>query len=539
MLKSERGIAAVIAVLMVGMMTLLGLAALSTSDDEVSIAGNELQEARSFYAAESGLEKAVADIQNQYEVTGLPPTTMPSGTDQLNNCNIAFATTDNGAAVQRVLVSGPLSGLRGLVKTYTVRSSATGLDGASVQLTTNFEAALVPIFQFAVFYEDDLEIAPGPDMTLAGRVHSNGDMYLQSDNSLSINSFVTSAGDILHGRKGPGGTGTGDVRIKDAAGNYISMKSGSTWVDATQSNWYTASMSMWNGRVQDKAHGQAPLALPLAGSGNPHKLIEPAAGNADSYENKATLKIVNNVALQKVAGVWVDVTAAMTASGALKYTADKFTDQREAKPIDLTELDIQKVYAGGFAPPNGVLYFSDNITAGSEFPGLRLVNASTLGAPLTVASANPLYTLGNFNSNTKKPAALMADAITFLSSAFDDAKSAMAKANRVANNTTVNASYLTGNKNTTSAVYNGGFENLPRFLETWSGKDFTWSGSAICLWNSTQAVGTWNGTYYDPPNRIWSYDTDLNDPAKMPPATPSVLTFIRSGWSQQYVGNSE
>jgi Tfp pilus assembly protein PilX len=53
LLKSERGFATLIALLMVGMLTLLGIAALSTSDDEVNIAGNSYNEMRTFYAAEA------------------------------------------------------------------------------------------------------------------------------------------------------------------------------------------------------------------------------------------------------------------------------------------------------------------------------------------------------------------------------------------------------------------------------------------------------------------------------------------------------
>jgi len=130
----------------------------------------------------------------------------------------------------------------------------------------------------------------------------------------------------------------------------------------------------------------------------------------------------------------------------------------------------------------------------------------------------------------------MADAVTFLSDNWEDTKGANPKGDRLACNTTVNASYLTGNTETTASNYNGGFENLPRFLETWSGKDFTWSGSAVNLWNSEQADGLWNGTYYSPPIRDWSYDTDLDDPNNHPPETPTVRVFQRTGWRQEFVG---
>lgn len=538
LLRTERGIASVIAILMVGMLLLVGIAAMNTSNDEVSVAGNQLQTTRAFYAAEAALEKASADIQSHYDSAGRPPDLMPAGSVSMNRSDAAYSVVDGGAAVQKTLTQGTLSGLVALAKSYTITATAVtqGSQARSV-LTNTFEADLIPIFQFAVFYQKDLEIAPGPPMVLSGRVHTNGDLYLQSGNGLDMSSYVSSAGNLLYGRKGPGGGATGDVRIKNAAGTYVSMNSGGTWIDSKYATWYSTSTSMWNGKVQDKAHGQSALNLPLAGSGDPHKLIEPAPGNADSYENKATLKVVDNIAWQKQGSSWVNVTADMTAKGIITYTANQFTDQREGNNIDCTELDIQQLYNNGYGPSNGVIYFSDNITSGAEFPGLRIVNGSTLNAALTIASANPIYTKGDFNSVNKKPAALMADAVTFLSSAFDDAKSNLDKSNRVAQPTTVNAAYLTGNINTTASDYNGGFENLPRFLETWSGVDFNWKGSAICLWNSKQANGTWNGSYYDPPNRNWSFDTDFNDPSKLPPQTPMVRVFQRVGWSEQFVQN--
>jgi hypothetical protein len=529
--------AALIALIMVGMLTLIGLAALSTSDDEVSMAGNERQETRAFYAAEAGLERAGAAIQTEYEATGLPPTTMPNGSETLNGTIVNYTTTDNGPATQRTLTNGTLAGLHALVKTFTINASGSSLsDHGHVELSQSFETDLIPVYQFAVFYGQPLEIAPGPDMTLVGRVHSNSDMYLQAGATLNMDSYVTAAGSIYHGRLGPGGAASGDVRMKNAAGAYVSMQTATGWMDAKQTKWYDSSIGRWGGRVQDKAHGQHALNLPLTTSSDAHKVIEPAAGgNADSYENQATLKIVDNKAFQKQAGGWVDVTADMTTKGIITYTADKFTDQREAKKIDVTDLDITKLYANGYGPANGILYFSDNIASGTEVPALRLKNGSELGASLTIASANPIYTLGNYNSTNKKPASLLADAITYLSGAWDDTKSALAKSNRVASATTVNASYLTGNVATTSTVYSGGFENLPRFLETWSSKEFTWRGSAVCLWNSRQAIGKWNGTYYDPPLRRWYYDTDLDNPANLPPGTPMVRVFMQTGWQEQFV----
>ncbi len=536
-LRSENGFAALIALIMVGMLTLIGLAALSTSEDEVQIAGNELQEMRAFYAAEAGLERAATAVQVQYEITGVPPTVMPQGTDSLNNCLVTYSTVDNGPAVQKPLSIGPLAGLHALVKSFSITSLATNsIDRAKVQISQTFETALVPIFQFAVFYNNDLEIAPGPDMTLIGRVHTNGNMYLQANLILKMASYVTAAGSIFHGRKGPGGVGTGDVQIKDAYGNYVSMQEGSGWLDATDAHWYDSSVARWQGRVQDAAHGQPALNLPLTtAGGDPHDIVERAAGNPDSYENKATLKIIDGQAFKYTGGVWVDVTADMTAKGIITYAADQFYDGREGEWVDVVEFDIEKMYDENYEPSNGILYVSEQVSGG-DFPALRLNNASTLDDPLTIVCENPVYTNGNFNSVNKKPAAIMGDAVTFLSGSWNDTLSSGSKNNRIAVNTTVNASIITGNVETTTSDYSGGFENLPRFLEKWTNIQFNWSGSMINLWTSIQANGTWNGTYYSPPIRNWQYDTDLDDPNNLPPETPVIRIFQRTGWQQQFVG---
>jgi len=542
--NNQIGFATLIALLMVGMLTLLGLAVLSTSDDEVTIAGNELHEMRSFYAAEAGLDKAASAIQYQYENTGIPPTVMPTGTEELNQCQVVYATVDDGPATQRVLATGSLAGLHALVKSFSINSTARNInENAKILMSQSFETALVPIFQFAVFYGNDLEIAPGPDMNLIGRVHSNGNLYIQAGNTLKMDSYVTASGDMYHGRKGPGGVSNGDVLIKDAAGNYQTMQAGGGWLDAYDSYWYDSSVYRWNGRVQDASHGQQEFNLPLTNADDPHKIIERESGNPDSYESLATVKFINGQAYDKVAGTWVNVTADMIAKNIITINNDKFYDARELEWVDCYDLDIEKLYDEGYNPDNGVLYFSDDIAATNEFPGLRINNGEEIDGGLTIVSENPVYFNGDFNSVDKKPASVMADAVTFLSKSWDalnyDSKSTQYKSNRPASETTVNVSYVTGNVETTSSDYSGGFENLPRFLEVWSGINFNWTGSAVNLWASQQSDGTWNGTYYSPPIRNWAYDTDLNDPSKLPPETPVVRVFQRTGWQQQYVGYSE
>ena len=535
MLANQSGIAALVAILMVAMLTLIGLAAVSNSDDEVAIAGNELQEMRAFYAAESGLELAAAHLTNHYDSMNAPPANLPVGKESLNDCVLYFTVKDDGPSKNKRLTSGSLAGLHSMTKAFAVTSvGESEIENARVLLTQSYEVSLVPIFQFAVFYENDLEIAPGPRMTLGGRVHTNSNMYLQSGDGLFVDGFVTAAGDIHHGRKGPGGLSDADVQIRDAFGDYQSMKDGAGWLESSDSHWYDSSSARWRGRVQDATHGQQALQLPLNGADNdPHRLIERAATSNDSYENKATFKIVDGKAQAKLGGVWTDVTASLTASGVITKSDNLFYDGREKTSVDATRLNIDKLYSSSYAPSNGVMYFSDKT---SDFPALRLEGGEELKEGLTIASENPIYTLGDYNSKSKKPAALMADAVTFLSSTWDDTKGSLDKSVRIPTATTVNAAFLTGNTETTDANYNGGLENLPRFLEDWSNVKFSLRGSIVNLWNSRQAKGTWGGPYYSPPIRDWAYDIDFDDPSNLPPESPVVKVHNRTGWQQEYVG---
>lgn len=120
-------------------------------------------------------------------------------------------------------------------------------------------------------------------------------------------------------------------------------------------------------------------------------------------------------------------------------------------------------------------------------------------------------------------AIVVADAVTILSESWGDtdgdgdfdedlAYSEMALNDRNASDTEVNAALMMGSTDTIAGVeYNGGVENVLRFLERWSGDTLTYRGSIIDLWNSVHATGTWSygNPIYTAPNRDWAFDTDF------------------------------
>jgi Tfp pilus assembly protein PilX len=540
-LKNEEGFTLLVFLSLLFMLTLIGVAAVMTSTTDVNIAGNDLKSINTFYAAEAGLEKGISQIRAHYTsgATG-PPDPLPADSFNLGNIAVAYGTVDNGAASTETLTVGAYRGLYALVKSFTITSRAKD---PGTQTETKIESevkdALVPIFQFAVFYQQDLEILPGANMTLGGRVHSNSDMWLGSEGgvSLKVDSWTTAAGNIYHGRKDQDHAMNGDVTIKDRYGTYQSMKnSDGTWLDANDPAWVSSSLNRWGGEVQDHSHGITELNLPVVVSGDPIDMIKRAAGgNTDSYQNRAGLTIVDGQVLyQNSSGTWVNVTSTFTSNSIL--TTKSFYNYREGKTVNSYDIDISKLNTSGYYPRNGILYASKSVAAGSQ-SAVRLVNGSELSAPLTVVSDNPMYTLGNYNTTNKKASALFTDALTILSTNWDDSRSSQVLNNRTANNTTVNAAFLTGNSPTSVGHYCGGLENLPRFLEDWGSKTFTYSGSMVDLWYSEQATGAWvyGSPQYTAPGRNWTFDTAFLNPANLPPGVPQINTVLKVSWVQRIV----
>jgi len=530
----QKGFTTLIFLTLLLMLSLLGINAIMTSTTDVDIAGYELNSTYATYAAEAGVEKATAELTTFYNKFGHPPPSMPNDSIKLGNYAVVINVTKSDSTIITTLKQGAYRGLYALTDEYRIEATARapGVQAAQTVMAT-VDAALVPIYQFAVFYQQDLEIAPGPPMTLGGRVHSNSDMYLQSDNRLYLNSYTTAAGNIFHGRHPESGqsVSNGDVMIMDDNGNYQAMEnSDGTWLDSQADNWVNSSISRWGGRVEDSDHGMTNLKLPVVASGEPSDMIKEESGgsNPDSYEKKAGLKIVGGQVFYKQSdSTWSDVTSDFISQGII--TSGTFHDGRESQDVTSVDIDIAKLGSSSYWPSNGIIYASNN---GGSFTGTRLVNGSQLKDRLTIASADPVYTEGDYNTVNKKAASIMSDAFTILSNDWQDGKSWMAKNYRQASETTVNVAYMTGNKASADGNYSGGFENLPRFLEDWNGVTFNWKGSAAVLWQSEEATGNWGGNYYNPPNRNWSFDTDFLDPNNLPPGTPLISIVRKTSWRE-------
>ena len=153
-----------------------------------------------------------------------------------------------------------------IIRQIRVYAKATARDTAGTTVTSRYRRSLqirdAPLFSYAIFYNMTLEFIVGPAMEVIGPVHTNADLYLECDNSLLFDDRVTAVGKIYHDLRRHNGTivygtetvGTGTISFRNKAGNAISMKSGSNWIDSKYSDWYKTSLKLWEGNVQDEAY---------------------------------------------------------------------------------------------------------------------------------------------------------------------------------------------------------------------------------------------------------------------------------------------
>ena len=543
--SSEKGIVLVAVVVFTLIFTILGFSVLSMVNSEIVLAQKEPSSKQAFYAAEAGTEYGVAklnelltenrqavDLYDEADISAhfqIPSPTLDGFTFDV------FTIEKVGVVEIKVIDSGPCEGMEASIQKYKITSQVTsnGPRSTSARLVQWIEDRRVSLFQFAAFYDQDLELEPGSGMTIKGRIHSNNNIYLGSNATLSIDSYLTSARNIYRGDK-PGDTGeeNGTVRIKDSNGDYKIMN-----FDSTDPLWATKAINTWGGTVRSQVHGISELKLPIS-EDNPIEIIK--RGDSEDSEAlkearlywQADLRIIDGVPYDKSGNV-VDLT--YNDGGNVINPVDmskSFHNYREGKDIKVTEIDISKLAASGKFPADGILYVSTHLADSSKQDGVRLVNGSALpSGGLTVATDNPLYIKGDYNLN-KAQASVLCDALNILSNSWKDGMGCTS-----ASNTQVNSCIAAGHVPTSYAGgYGGGLENLPRFLEKWDGATFKWSGSIDSLWYSEIATGKWiyGSPYYTAPFRDWEFDQQLLNVSRLPPGTPLVCISHRSGWVEGF-----
>lgn len=581
------------ALLLVAVLSLLGLALLDISFRDIQVSNNMRDSAQTLYAAEAGMESAYQQIKVASGLKANPglnsdgsiPITPPSGFSGYTFTTLTAAPLYLNGAIPpqpttqaQTIGAGTYVGLNSFAQNYLVTSEVSGPNGSRTKLVQVFQTGFAPLFQFAVFYDEILEIFPGATFTIVGRSHSNKHIHIGNDTT-NVDSFLTSAQNIYRYRLNDGSTPAG-ANIKNAVGVYQDFAK-----DHNAADWTTWAINTFNGRVRDSAHGAPPLTLPGAGLIlDSHDIIEQGSpGDSDALKQekmywKADYRILVDGAgtvTVKTGPPGSETTVAFDTSPFLTTTKE-FVDKRENKCQDVAEINVDALRTAAAAVGDwdfqgGILYVSSAKAKGagttcngsgswSHTAAVRLTNGSQLPAPtgagakgFTVATDRPIYVQGDYNTKywngsswalhngsdaTTPPAAVMADAVTVLSNNWgpnnSDTKGNNVVTDRNATSTTMYAGMISGIKPTVAGTsYSGGLENYFRLLENWTGDTLTYRGSMVMLYDSEVATGTWQstGNYYNAPTRDWAFDTLFKE--NPPPGTPTLHVTQRVGWWHQ------
>lgn len=238
--KSQNGSALVIAILVMLLMMGFVILAISRTTSETLISSNDAAEARTYAAAEASLESTTRDFVDVFEKKLVPDS---GDIDAIQSKTVpGFEKFKFSQKVEKIkeatpviLTGGNYSGLYALRDSWQIDSATTETTSdVKVLINRRFFSDRIPIYQFGMFFEDDLELNRPPLFTFGGRVHTNGNLFITGDSRYGIylNSKVTAAGEIINDIWKPGTAlvsgidDRGKVFVNDAAGNQQELKTG-------------------------------------------------------------------------------------------------------------------------------------------------------------------------------------------------------------------------------------------------------------------------------------------------------------------------
>jgi hypothetical protein len=459
--------------------------------------------------------------------------------------------------------------------------------------------ALVPITTYAIFYNGELEFTGCATMTVNGRVHSNADICVGAGggSTLTFNNLVTCCQTLSAPTRASWSYTQFDPTtwLTTFNGSYTTNYQNIN-IAITMTNTHSiidippAGEQVMSQQGQVRLYNQAQVVLIVTNSplgGSPQVLLTLQTSYANNLPGADSSPIVYAMTNQTKTVMNTNPISATTIPLPFLTLTNSFVDLRQGNQSQfVTDIDVaaykdwvatnSKVtgkFTGGAKPT--VLYVADRRNIGTTKQSVvRLSNGAQLppntygglNLGFTVATQNPLYVQGDYNTTTdgthfstslgattngySVPAAVLCDALTLLSANWSDANSALGTGSRrAASAMTFNAAIVTGNVPSTgtgSTQFSGGVHNITRLLEDWSvnSSTLTMNTSIVVLFASQMATNQWqlpynssSSGYYNPPTRRWGFDQTYYSPNHQPPGVPCALLPIRFNWSKPAPGS--
>ena len=574
---AQSGYTLITTLVLTGITTMVLAATLSRTYSVISLNDRQNAYLMASAAAEAATEKVLSmmavDFANGGEPvltnklatyrTGLLPSTNENPywanfifSDAQGNLGATYVTrTTTNANPPYVELLQQYPGLNAFSADYRIISNVrftNGGYGFTAACQQDVQMAEIPVFQFAIFYNQILEFSDCAPLTVNGRVqcNSNIDVGTVSSGSLTFNYLVTASGIIsnppmagiaqsswtgpitYNGRPTPG-YGTGEPVLTLPIGTNNTSAAVREIINPPGFGEATT-----NPISPQRFYNKADMVIIIT---NSQAATTAGTNSATSSNYSVLISIKNsmydsaptNIYLGTNVSLGTNINWATTGISNWLSTNVTFYDQREGRTNHVTQIDIGALgtwigltnttgaatnvwcsakWSGGLHF-NGIIYVQDCRTTNPSYMNcVRVINGQfitngfyTYG--LTLATQNPLYVEGLYNCPTStnightnttgwvRPCSFICDAITILSpnwqSANYDARSASSFTSRPALSDTVNAAMIAGNVLSTgpgATQFSGGVHNLTRLLEDWSGSTLTLNTSIINLYNSVQAA---------------------------------------------------
>jgi hypothetical protein len=236
---SDRGVALISVLLLLILVSGIAVALVYKVNHEQRLQGADSGYTQAYYGGEAAMEKMMADLSLLYaqrasptncEIMNLqnsPPSAAIVGSTYPEYVFNVPPPPGGGCASPansvQTISSGPNAGLQAAIVRMTLQVTADSQVGDEARLIRNVEVAQIPVFQFGVFSQSDLSYFPGPSFDFAGRVQTNGNLFLAEGggSTLSLHSPIRAAGDVVRDQLANGaGTAaqgrTGNVLVPTA-----------------------------------------------------------------------------------------------------------------------------------------------------------------------------------------------------------------------------------------------------------------------------------------------------------------------------------
>jgi hypothetical protein len=604
-IQREQGNTMLVYLFVLAAMAAVAIAALQTITLNLETSQAHKKGKNAFYSAEVGLDLAVNSIIDDFE--DLVPYTESADDANADSDGFLTVSNYRNYEV-KYKITNPLDEflyqtvvgntiIYHYAYTYDIEAqSNSSKDSSSETVNEQVRILETPLVQYFIFYGQsgnsaDMELFPGPDMNSWGRIHSNADIYIGSSsfNQISLRNYdeddnlsphsMTASGNIYTYAKDTGVDYADTVFVKTTSTGTTFDPNEALSESITSSNEITEEARFNNYvLVNEEPYTTPSKDLFDRGGFYEQRSEEPGKSTIDGMTIIGTGGLGTGIQVFVSRPSLTDVTALVLAgqdsSGdaiaglplpAIQETDDAFQDCRENdRDVDTTDIDLYSLglWYEGYLEDLGLTLAGDGMLIyvsrspddtftndGADFQAIRLITIDSTSSPqvsdeTTLATDNPIYIHGDFNTVDTKGVALIGDAVNILSNAFGNKQCGISFSNLVRNhsasNTTVNAALFAGHvpTSTDGSTYSGGVHTYPRLHEDWTRrtngatKALNINGSFINLWDSEQARGEWclGGDCYSGPTRNWGWDVKFQDPDYWPPFIPSIFSVERVGF---------